>query len=76
MDANILASLLLTLTTFVTFSKGAGEINRIPARPCFQHAQPGDTIYKYNLTDIYGTDNISLSEFEGKVVLVVNVATY
>jgi len=44
--------------------------------PC---AQPGDdqgSIYDFTMLDITRTKNISLSDYRGKVVLVVNVATY
>jgi len=34
------------------------------------------SLYDHTLTSLDGTRNVSLSEYSGKVVLLVNVATY
>jgi len=36
----------------------------------------GATIYDYSFTDLYGTKEISLSDYKGKVVLMTNVASF
>jgi len=43
---------------------------------CNQPASESKTIYDFGLQDINKQKNISLSDYKGKVVLIVNVATY
>ncbi|KAK7111400.1 hypothetical protein V1264_011037 [Littorina saxatilis] len=45
-------------------------------QPCSQPASDNANIYDFTMLDITKTKNISLSDYRGKVVLVVNVATY
>uniref|UniRef100_A0A2L2Y3R7 Glutathione peroxidase n=2 Tax=Parasteatoda tepidariorum TaxID=114398 RepID=A0A2L2Y3R7_PARTP len=49
---------------------------RVPNRTCKPPTNNTVNIYNYTLPDILQTRNISLSEFRGKHVLIVNVATY
>jgi len=43
---------------------------------CNQKASNNGTIYDFTMLDLSKTKNIPLSNYRGKVVLVVNVATY
>jgi len=43
---------------------------------CHQDKNNPTTIYDFSAMDIHKTKNISLSDYRGKVVLIVNVATY
>lgn len=43
---------------------------------CDQKATDTRSIYDFTLMDIHKEKNISLSDYRGKVVLIVNVATY
>lgn len=43
---------------------------------CHQPKTNAASIYDFTLMDIHKTKNISLSDYKGKVVLMVNVATY
>jgi len=43
---------------------------------CSQKADDNATIYDFTMLDLSKTKNIPLSNYRGKVVLVVNVATY
>jgi len=45
-------------------------------KQCNQPASDNSSIYDFTMLDITKTKNISLSDYRGKVVLVVNVATY
>lgn len=36
----------------------------------------GDSIYKYSLPSLDGTRDISMAEFENKVLLISNIATF
>ncbi|KAK6642461.1 hypothetical protein RUM43_003963 [Polyplax serrata] len=72
MDVTLLASLLLSaLTTFLPCANG-GDIQRIPSRPCFYPTQKGETIYKFNITDIYDKDKIRMSDYQGIGILIKN----
>jgi len=43
---------------------------------CHQPKTNAASIYDFTLMDIHKAKNISLSDYKGKVVLMVNVATY
>ncbi|CAL1532645.1 unnamed protein product [Lymnaea stagnalis] len=43
---------------------------------CNQPANDNRTIYDYSLMDVHNIRTISLNDYKGKVVLIVNVATY
>jgi len=43
---------------------------------CHQPASDTGTIYDFSLLDLHQTKDISLSDYRGKVVLIVNLATY
>lgn len=43
---------------------------------CQQPASVDTTIYDFSLMDIMKTKTINLTDYMGKVVLIVNVATY
>ncbi|KAK7483743.1 hypothetical protein BaRGS_00024959 [Batillaria attramentaria] len=49
----------------------AGQI-----KPCTQPASDQTSLYDFTMLDITKTKNISLGDYRGNVVLVVNVATY
>lgn len=73
------ASLALLATAVLLYLGGAacdGKVNRVPSRQCYSHKSLGKTIYNHTFTDIDEKDNISFSRYEGKVILVVNVATF
>ncbi|KAK4299056.1 hypothetical protein Pmani_028646 [Petrolisthes manimaculis] len=55
---------------------GAAAQDRMPSRPCYHHPSSGDTIYDFEEADLFKTKNISMEDYRGKVVLIVNVATY
>jgi len=40
------------------------------------HDTPNRTVYDFHEMDIHGEENISLSKYKGKVMLIFNVATY
>lgn len=52
-----------------------GKIQRIPSRQCLK-PPPNKTIYDFNAEEFWGMRNISLSDFKGKIVVIVNVATF
>lgn len=68
----IVAWLLFLLATFL------GLISPVSSDKflCNQPASSAETIYKFGATDINKSRNISFSEYQGKVVLVTNVATF
>jgi len=43
---------------------------------CQQPSTDSRSIYDFTLPDIHQKTNISLSDYKGKVVLIVNTATY
>ncbi|GAB6028263.1 hypothetical protein CHUAL_002444 [Chamberlinius hualienensis] len=43
---------------------------------CNSENYENNTIYDFNMTDIYENKTISLADYQGKVLIVVNVATY
>jgi len=43
---------------------------------CHQPSSDKESIYDFSLMDIHKTKTINLSDYKGKVVLIVNVATY
>ena len=43
---------------------------------CAKHDNAWDDIYYYSASDIKGEKTIYLDQYEGKVVLIVNTATY
>ncbi|KAK8385589.1 hypothetical protein O3P69_016394 [Scylla paramamosain] len=55
---------------------GVAAQDRVPSRACYHHETDGGSIYDFTEADLFETRNISLSEHLGKVVLIVNVATY
>ncbi|GBN14508.1 hypothetical protein AVEN_248730-1 [Araneus ventricosus] len=46
------------------------------SRSCIRPVQSDTTVYNFTLPDLLETRNVSLSEYKGKVLLLVNVATY
>ncbi|MPC85984.1 hypothetical protein E2C01_080793 [Portunus trituberculatus] len=48
----------------------------VMSRACYHNGDNGGDIYDFQELDLLGTRNISLSEYKGKVVMIVNVATY
>jgi len=48
----------------------------VASRACYHHPTNGQTIYDFSELDLHETRNISLSDYRGKVLLIVNVATY
>ncbi|OWF48100.1 hypothetical protein KP79_PYT03810 [Mizuhopecten yessoensis] len=43
---------------------------------CSQPANSTSSVYDFSIQDIYQQRTMNLSEYRGKVLLVVNVATY
>lgn len=43
---------------------------------CHQPSSDNTTIYDFTLKDVYKNRDINFSQFQGKVTLIVNVATY
>lgn len=43
---------------------------------CNQPSSDNTTIYDFTLKDVYKNRDINFSDFQGKVTLIVNVATY
>ncbi|KAG8175514.1 hypothetical protein JTE90_009148 [Oedothorax gibbosus] len=70
-----LASFACSILLYAAFIEA---VVRVPSRSC--HRPPcihcEDSVYNYTLSNLHGTRNISLSEYQGKVLLIVNVATY
>jgi len=50
--------------------------DRVASRACFHHHNTGGSIYDFEEMDLFEKKNISLADYRGKVVLIVNVATY
>jgi hypothetical protein len=57
----ILALLLVTL------HDSHGSVQRVPAVQCDDKDIIQDSIYNYTLPDLFGVQNISLSDYKGKV---------
>lgn len=55
---------------------GVGAQETVASRACFHHPSNGGSIYDFEELDLLETKNISLADYKGKVVLIVNVATY
>lgn len=55
---------------------GVAAQERVASRACLHHPSDGGSIYDFEELDLFETKNISLADYRGKVVLVVNVATY
>lgn len=53
-----------------------GKVQRVASVQCDDEDLIEDSIHNYTLPDLWGIQNISLSDYRGKVVLIVNVATY
>jgi len=68
---------MLWATTLTAAALGlvAGQ-EQVARRGCYHHATNGGSIYDYEESDIMETKNISMQDYRGKVVLIVNVATY
>ncbi|OWF44376.1 hypothetical protein KP79_PYT01699 [Mizuhopecten yessoensis] len=43
---------------------------------CSQPSNSASTVYEYSLKDLYEQKTINFSDYRGKVLLFVNVATY
>ncbi|OWF53246.1 hypothetical protein KP79_PYT06387 [Mizuhopecten yessoensis] len=65
------SGVLALATLLTTLALGAGAGFR-----CNPPSTTTETIYDYVLPDILGQRNISLSAYKGKVVNIMNVATY
>lgn len=50
--------------------------DQVASRACFHHHSDGGNIYDFEEMDLLETRNISLADFRGKVLMIVNVATY
>jgi len=46
------------------------------SRPCNTELSANQTIYDFSIPDLKGKEEIPLSKYRGKLVLIVNVATY
>lgn len=68
------AALGLMLFSIVALGD-ARKVQRIPSRPCLTKGY-NNTIYDFTATDLVSGENITLSKYSGKVVLIANVATY
>ncbi|TOF88738.1 hypothetical protein CGJ15_24750, partial [Vibrio parahaemolyticus] len=66
--------LWMGLVSLACVGVGAQEI--VASRACFHHPSNGGSIYDFEELDLLETKNISLADYKGKVVLIVNVATY
>lgn len=55
---------------------GVAAQERVASKACFHHPTEGGSIYHFQELDITEKNNISLADYHGKVVLIVNVATY
>jgi len=64
------------MVCLVAASVMAGVTDCSLSKPCYHNTQQGASIYDFLHPDITATRNISLSDFKGQVVLIVNVATY
>lgn len=76
MEVSGLMALLFTGMTLSLVSQTSGIVERKPSRPCFHHPSEGDSIYNYSLVDIQERETIPLSRYQGKLILIVNVATF
>jgi len=64
-----------TLTVAAALGLAAGQ-EQVSRRGCYHHPFDGGSIYDFSEQDIMETKNVSLADYRGKVVLIVNVATY
>lgn len=71
MHLSSFAALLL-----LTLHGSDSAIERVASVECENEDSIEGNIYNYTLPDLWDVRNISLSDFQGKVVLIVNVATY
>lgn len=56
---------------------GFGRCDRkVDSRSCFQSPHGEVSIYNFTVPNLFETKNVSLSQFRGQVVLIVNLATY
>lgn len=51
------------------------KVQRVVKRRCFREGY-NETIYDYSLRDLISNTTVPLSVYRGKVVLIVNVATF
>jgi len=68
---------MLWATTLTAAALGlvAGQ-EQVARRGCYHHPFDGGSIYDFNEMDLMEAKNISMEDYRGKVVLIVNVATY
>lgn len=66
----MLAQLLLAL---MCAAAGAAQPRKAD---CHRHGGPAGALYDFQLPDVLGKCNVTLNQYRGHVLLVVNVATY
>ena len=75
--------LLALLTAFSGFSppltvtgQCASDEKKVNKVFCYHSLQSNQSLYSYNIKDVHEAANIDWSDYKGKVVLVVNVASF
>ena len=53
-----------------------GDLHSMNPRSTCDPTKSNHTIYDFFIGNVFGNDTINLSQFRGKVTLLVNVATY
>lgn len=64
------------LVSLAAVGVAAARQDMVASRACYHHGDNGGDIYGFQELDVLKTRNISLADYKGKVVMIVNVATY
>lgn len=62
-------------TLFVGSGLATSTVARVAKRKCLDAGDDAN-VYNFSFMDLSGKTNVSLGDFKGKMILVVNVATY
>ncbi|KAH3699937.1 hypothetical protein DPMN_074898 [Dreissena polymorpha] len=69
-------SALVSLAAIVGSTVGSEADNAIPPRQACRPPLGNQTIFDFSIRNVYDNATINMSQFRGKLTLVVNVATY
>jgi len=77
MNADVSWHAVLTAATFFGSVYAFGDFDGLDVRqPCRAPTSLNETAYDFDFLGIYANDTFSMSQFRGKVTLVINVATF
>uniref|UniRef100_A0A023G6J2 Putative glutathione peroxidase n=1 Tax=Amblyomma triste TaxID=251400 RepID=A0A023G6J2_AMBTT len=68
---------MLTRLLLALMCAAAGTAGAQPRKAdCYRRVGPAGELYNFQVPDILGKCNVTLDQYRGHVLLVVNVATY